>query len=132
MPRRLRSHANADGAGADGTRVSVHKLPDEIMCIIFSQQDAKTIMITLPRVCYWWREVCQLLQGVHLDFSWCTSQLIPVEALVGIDGGGGGGGGGASAAGQGLTSGLLRAISLYDKIHVRAPFTRRQACTCVG
>jgi len=44
-------------------------LQDEILCIVVSQLDAKTLMVSIPQVCKLWRALCQDIQDVHLDFS---------------------------------------------------------------
>ena len=70
-------------------------VPDEVLCIVFTYLDTKTLLITVPQVCRPWRNLCQELGGVELDFSQFGDQLIPVEALAGWplqtapDGGGG-------------------------------------------
>ena len=48
-------------------------LHDDAMFIIFSHLnniDAKTLMIVVPQVCHGWRNMCQYMRTVHLDFSW--------------------------------------------------------------
>lgn len=45
-------------------------LPDEVVLIIFSNLDAKTLMVSIPQVCKLWRTLCQGIQDVRLDFSW--------------------------------------------------------------
>jgi len=40
-------------------------------------------MINVPQVCKLWRDVCQDIDGVHLDFSWQSGRRVPVEVLAG-------------------------------------------------
>ena len=67
-------------------------LQDEILCIVFSNLDAKTLMVSVPQVCKLWRALCQDIQDVHLDFSWwgkknrwgiLEGKDVPVEVLAG-------------------------------------------------
>ena len=59
-------------------------IPTELLCIIFLLVDAKTLMRTIPQVCKLWRNVCQELDGVHLDFTWFGGgKTIPLGVLVG-------------------------------------------------
>lgn len=51
-------------------RVTIEWLQDEVLCIIFSNLDTKTLVVIIPQVCKLWRAVCQDVEGVHLDFSW--------------------------------------------------------------
>lgn len=44
-------------------------LQDEVLCIVFSNLDSKTLMVSVPQVCKLWRALCQDIQDVHLDFS---------------------------------------------------------------
>lgn len=44
-------------------------LQDEVVCIVFSNLDSKTLMVSVPQVCKPWRALCQDIQDVHLDFS---------------------------------------------------------------
>ena len=57
-------------------------VPDELLEIIFAFLGPKTLMITVPQVCRQWRQVCQGLVGVHLDFRWWNG-MVPVGALAG-------------------------------------------------
>eukprot|EP00729_Bicosta_minor_P032568 gene32568-biopygen30351 len=52
-------------------------LQDEVLCIVFSQLDPKTLMVSVPQVCKLWRAVCQDIQDVHLDFSWWRGIITP-------------------------------------------------------
>lgn len=67
----------------------MERMPAEVLHILFSQQDAMTLMVAIPQVCKRWRTLCQAMRNVHLDFSWCYEEKwdawisIPVEALVG-------------------------------------------------
>lgn len=58
-------------------------IPDEILHIILSRLDAKTLMITAPQVCKRWRGACQGVKDVHLDFSWYRDGRVPLRALAG-------------------------------------------------
>ena len=64
-----------EAAEDDGDEVEEEDAPpiewlqDEILCIVFSQLDAKTLMVSVPQVCKLWRALCQDIQDVHLDFS---------------------------------------------------------------
>ena len=67
-------------------------LPNEIMNIIFSNLNAKTLMVSIPQVCKRWRALCQDVENVHLDFSWwgeidglgfLKDKRIPAKALSG-------------------------------------------------
>ena len=55
---------------------------DEVLCIILSQLDAKTLMIAVPQVCKFWRGMCQELDGVHLDFGWWARKKVSLELLL--------------------------------------------------
>jgi len=61
----------------------INWVPDEILRIILSLLDAKTLMIVVPQVCKFWRSMCQELWGVHLDFRWWRRKKVPLEVLVG-------------------------------------------------
>lgn len=85
---------NADGGGndsKDGVRAEeddedgppISWVQDEVLCIIFSLLDAKTLMITVPQVCKFWRGMCQELSGVHLDFRWCDKRKFLLKFLQG-------------------------------------------------
>ena len=66
------------------TTTTILDVPLEILLIILSKVDAKTLLITVPQVGTLWRNACQELDGVHLDLSWWTAEKkVPVEALVG-------------------------------------------------
>ena len=56
-------------------------LQDEVLCIVFSMLDTKTLMAVVPQVSTLWRHVCRDLDAVHLDFSW--GKKVPLEALAG-------------------------------------------------
>jgi len=49
-------------------------LPNDVWCIIFSHVDPKTLLTAVPQVCKQWRESCQELSDVALDFHWCLRQ----------------------------------------------------------
>ena len=88
---------------------------NEILYIILSLLDAKTLMIVVPQVCKLWRSMCQELHGMHLDFRWWRGN-VPAEVLSGwkqapatvggAHAGGGGGGSSSSAGGRGVKTGL--------------------------
>eukprot|EP00729_Bicosta_minor_P032579 gene32579-biopygen23364 len=67
-------------------------LQDEVLCIIFSNIDAKTLMVSIPQVSRLWRALCQDILDVRLDFSWwdekdddghLEGKHVPVEVLAG-------------------------------------------------
>ena len=66
---------------------SIGWLPNEMLLIIISQLDGKTLMVSIPQVCKLWRSVCQDVENVHLDFSWWREKdkgnHVPVEVLSG-------------------------------------------------
>ena len=47
----------------EGDGPPISWVQDEVLCIIFSQLDAKTLMIVVPQVCKFWRGMCQELDG---------------------------------------------------------------------
>ena len=70
----------------------IERLPDEVLYIVFSQLDAKTLMVSIPHVCKLWRALCHDILEVHLDFSWwgekdedgdLEGKHVPVEVLAG-------------------------------------------------
>ena len=61
----------------------INWVPNEILIIILSQLDPKTMMIVVPQVCKFWRSMCQELIGVHLDFRWWVKKNVPLEVLAG-------------------------------------------------
>ena len=61
---------------------TIEWLQDEVLCIVFSNLDARTLMVSIPHVCKLWRALCQDIPGVHLDFGW-LGEGVPVEVLVG-------------------------------------------------
>ena len=58
-------------------------VPPEILYIMLALLDAKTLMTIIPQVCMLWRNVCQGLGGVHLDFTWFGMKMVPLEVLAG-------------------------------------------------
>lgn len=72
-----------EAAEDDGDEVEEEDAPpiawlqDEILCIVVSQLDAKTLMVSVPQVCKLWRALCQDIQDVHLDFSWWRGIIAP-------------------------------------------------------
>ena len=81
-------------------------VPMELMVMILTHLDAKTLMVSIPQVCKLWRALCQDIQDVHLDFRWwgeknswgfLEGKDVPVEVLAGwgqmpfVAGGGDGG-----------------------------------------
>jgi hypothetical protein len=81
-----------------GMEVPFEWVSDELLEIIFTFADPKTLMLNVPRVCKHWRQVCQVLLcnslhllllcqalvGVHLDFRWWNT-VVPPNALTGVD-----------------------------------------------
>ena len=119
MDGQLATAAGATTGGgnneSDTVQPPISWVPNEVLCIIFSLLDAKTLMIAVPQVCKFWRSMCQELSGVHLDFRrWKGMFLkrnVPLEVLAGwrvlptlltvegADGGGDGADGGGIAVG---------------------------------
>ena len=66
----------------DGIRPPIEWVPNEILCIILSQLDAKPLMIAVPQVCQFWWGMCQELSGVHLNFRWWAGNC-PLEVVAG-------------------------------------------------
>ena len=62
---------------------AIEWVPDELLCSILSLLDAKTLMIAVPQVCKLWRNTCQELAGVELDFNWRLPQGVPLLVLAG-------------------------------------------------
>ena len=73
----------AEGKEAVYVPIPISWVPNEILYIILSQLDAKTLMIAVPQVCTFWRSMCQELDGVHLDFRWWGGK-IPREVFSGL------------------------------------------------
>ena len=92
--------ANQSAVTAEGSRYQratpIEWLSPEILSIVLSQLDAKTMMVSVPQVCKRWRNMCRDLKGVRLDFQWWDA-TVPVEVLAGwrlqrpLEGSGGGG-----------------------------------------
>ena len=85
-PASASSLSTAVAASSDSSPVEL--LPDEILCLVLSRLDPKTLMIAVPQVCRRWRRVCPCVRQVHLDFSGRKKQKeegpkVPVEALAG-------------------------------------------------
>ena len=62
--------------GGETVRPPIEWIPNEILCIILSLLDARTLMTVVPQVCKFWRSMCQELDGVHLDFMWWTREIV--------------------------------------------------------
>ena len=97
------SESESESVGGKSTRAGgaekeeedappIEWLQDEILCIVFSNLDAKTLMVSVPQVCKLWRALCQDIQDVHLDFSWwckkdedgdLKEKDVPVKVLAG-------------------------------------------------
>lgn len=60
-------------------------VPSEVLCIILSLLDAKTLMFVVPQVCKFWRSMCQELRDVHLEFRsiYQWKMIIPLEVFAG-------------------------------------------------
>ena len=93
-------------------------MQDEVLRIVLSYLDAKTLMIAVPQVCKFWRSMCQELDGVHLDFRWWRKKKVPLQVVAGwrvlptllqmakgADSGGDGPEGDGAAAGGGAQQG---------------------------
>lgn len=50
-------------------------LPMEMLCKVFEHLDARTLMVVIPAVCRWWREVYYSF-ATSLDFSWVGYQEV--------------------------------------------------------
>ena len=74
--------ARAEEEGEEGEGPPISWVQDEVLCIILSLLDAKTLMIAVPQVCKFWRSMCQELDGVHLDFRWGWRK-VPLEVFAG-------------------------------------------------
>ena len=81
----LRAGANAGTIQAkEDVECSMEQLGDDVLCVIFTFLDPKTLMITVPQVCKHWRNACKQVSYVHLDFQWrAREKAIPVEVLAG-------------------------------------------------
>lgn len=112
MPFATAVEDSSNGCGSEGRAVRctssneedeegdfqpIELVQDEVLCIIFSYLDAKTLIVSVPQVCKLWRAMCQDVQDVHLDLRWCKGG-VPCEVLTGwpqtpfiLSGGGGGG-----------------------------------------
>ena len=83
----------ASGGGIDSARVEkeaeeaegppISWVQDEVLCIILSLLDAKTLLIAVPQVCKFWRSMCKELDGVHLDFRWWGEKKVPLQVVAG-------------------------------------------------
>lgn len=53
-------------------------LPMEMLIKVFAQLDARTLMLSVPAVCRWWREV-YYSSATALDYSWAPAGLVTVR-----------------------------------------------------
>ena len=61
----------------EGNSSSSH-LPMEMLIKVFAQLDARTLMLSVPAVCRWWREV-YYSSATALDYSWAPAGLVTVR-----------------------------------------------------
>jgi len=52
----------------------LQRVPSDVWCIVFSLLDPETLLTAVPQVCKQWRNACQDLTEVHLDFRWFPKQ----------------------------------------------------------